>query len=129
MHLQLGEFAQTKRLRVIRGEIIDFIASMIPGDDPNEVLQFRMTPGQELTVPKGWAHGFATLQPDTIVQYVIDEPYEPTIEQSIHWKSWRPIRKVLNELTSLQISPKDQIAPELIEVYQKISETYKHLTQ
>jgi dTDP-4-dehydrorhamnose 3,5-epimerase len=36
-------------------------------------------------VPAGFAHGFLTLEPDTIVQYQVDNPYVPDHDHGVRW--------------------------------------------
>jgi dTDP-4-dehydrorhamnose 3,5-epimerase len=65
-------------------------------------------------VPKGYAHGFLTLQSGTIVNYLVDEPYSPSDEQCIKWDSVEDVREVITKLMSgftfkMKISDKDTI--------------------
>ena len=41
---------------------------------------------QQLYVPKGFAHGFATLEPDTVVAYKVDASYAPHCDAGLHWQ-------------------------------------------
>jgi dTDP-4-dehydrorhamnose 3,5-epimerase len=41
--------------------------------------------GNQILVPAGFAHGFLTLEPDTIVQYQVDNPYAPAQDRGIRW--------------------------------------------
>ena len=66
----------------------------------------------QLFVPKGFAHGFVTLEPNTIVHYKVDAPYDPSSEGGIHWDDrglaipW-PLRD------AVKVSDKDDCLPGL----------------
>ena len=47
-------------------------------------------------VPKGYAHGFLTLTPNTIVNYLIDEEYSPENEISILWSSIPDVKSTID---------------------------------
>jgi dTDP-4-dehydrorhamnose 3,5-epimerase-like enzyme len=67
-----------------------------------------MVPNLELFVPKGFAHGFITTEPNTIVQYLVDNDYSPESEGSIYWKEVDELRVLLGEYESdMTISEKD----------------------
>ena len=118
LHFQIGEHAQTKLIKVISGEIIDFVVDIRP-TSPNylKVNKFKMKDGDELLVPKGFAHGFITLGFNVIVQYLVDNHYSPENEGSIFWKEFP---EVLDEVlkhtkeTSLIISDKDLVTKNFI---------------
>jgi dTDP-4-dehydrorhamnose 3,5-epimerase len=87
LHFQVGEFAQAKLVKVITGCIIDFIVDIRPeSDDYMKVYEFLVNPGEELYVPRGYAHGFLTIEENTVVQYLVDNVYSPENEGSIYWK-------------------------------------------
>jgi len=92
MHYQLAPKAETKLVRCIRGALWDVILDLRP-DSPSFGQHF----GAELSadnrrmmyVPKGFAHGFITLQDDTEAFYFVDEPYAPEVERGIRWNDPR----------------------------------------
>jgi len=80
MHFQLPPHDETKLVRCLAGAIYDVIVDLRPGS-PTLGQSF----GAELSaqnrrmmyVPKGFAHGFLTLAPNTEILYFIDEFYAP----------------------------------------------------
>jgi len=88
MHYQLAPKAETKVVRCIRGSLYD-VALDMRADSPT----FGKSYGAELTaenrrmlyVPKGFAHGFITLAPDTEALYLVDEFYSPENERGVRW--------------------------------------------
>lgn len=88
LHYQLNPKAQTKLIRVISGAIYDVIVD-IRIDSPT----FGQWQGfilseynkRQLLVPKGFAHGFCTLVPNTQVLYKVDEYYSPEHDRGIAW--------------------------------------------
>jgi len=87
LHFQIGGYEQSKLIKVITGIIVDFIVD-IRKDSPNylKVYEYVLNPGEELYVPRGFAHGFLTIEENTVVQYLVDNIYSPENEGSIHWK-------------------------------------------
>lgn len=87
LHFQVGEFAQAKLVKVITGRIIDFVVD-IRQDSPEymKLHTFDMKGGDELIVPRGYAHGFVTMGYDTIVQYLVDNVYSPENEGILSYK-------------------------------------------
>jgi dTDP-4-dehydrorhamnose 3,5-epimerase-like enzyme len=71
-----------------------------------------MNEGDVLYVPHGYAHGFLTLQSQTIVNYLVDEEYSSDHEVSIKWDSVEDVRELITKMTSgftfkLKMSDKD----------------------
>lgn len=118
MHFQVEPHAQTKLVKVINGSIIDMIVDIRP-DSPTymKVFDYHLYPGDELIVPKGFAHGFVTLEDHTVVQYLIDYPYTPEADRSTRWTGIKDIRKIIDNLNigPLMISQKDAEAPFIYE--------------
>jgi dTDP-4-dehydrorhamnose 3,5-epimerase len=88
MHFQTGADVQAKLVRVTKGAAYDVIVDLRK-DSPT----FGKWEGFELTdnnhrmlfVPKGFAHGFCTLEDYTEFQYKCDNFYAPVSEGSIIW--------------------------------------------
>jgi dTDP-4-dehydrorhamnose 3,5-epimerase len=92
MHYQLPPKAETKLVRCIRGALFDVAMDLRPNSPT-----FGKSFGAELTaenrrmmyVPKGFAHGFLTLTPDTEALYFVDEFYSPEHERGVRWNDPR----------------------------------------
>ncbi|MBN4066866.1 dTDP-4-dehydrorhamnose 3,5-epimerase [Simkania negevensis] len=88
MHYQLSPKAETKLVRCIRGSLYDVIIDL-----RSESPTFKQWFGVELNaenrkmlfVPRGFAHGFQTLENDTEAFYLVSEFYAPKFERGIRW--------------------------------------------
>jgi len=88
LHYQLPPFAQDKLVRVVRGAILD-VAVDIRKSSPTFgrwlSLEVSAEKWNQILVPKGFAHGFVTLVPDTEVVYKVTERYAPDHDRSIRF--------------------------------------------
>ncbi|MBZ9727393.1 dTDP-4-dehydrorhamnose 3,5-epimerase [Mesorhizobium sp. CO1-1-11] len=88
LHYQLAPRAQDKLLRVIRGSILDVAVDIRRASKTfgNWVaLEVSAQKGNQILVPKGFAHGFVTLVPDTEVLYKVTDTYSPEHDRSIRF--------------------------------------------
>ena len=99
LHLQRGLHAQTKKVTVIRGKIIDFVVDLRP-ETYGITYQFVLEPGQSVFVPNYFAHGFLTLKSGTIVNYLVDKDYNKESEVSIKWDSVPDIKETITKYMS-----------------------------
>lgn len=79
MHYQIDPHAESKLVRCSRGAIFDVIVDM-RASSPTLGRWFSMELSHEnlkmMYVPKGFAHGFQSLRPDTEVSYQMSDAYE-----------------------------------------------------
>jgi dTDP-4-dehydrorhamnose 3,5-epimerase len=109
MHYQRAPKAETKLVRCIRGSLYDVILDLRQ-DSPT----FGRSFGAELSadnrrmmyVPKGFAHGFITLEDDTETFYFVDEFYAPESERCVRWND--PRFAIEWPLAPVVISDKDR---------------------
>ncbi|WP_214473506.1 dTDP-4-dehydrorhamnose 3,5-epimerase [Mesorhizobium sp. dw_380] len=88
LHYQLAPRAQDKLLRVIRGGILDIAVDIRRGSKTFGkwvALEVSAQKGNQILVPKGFAHGFVTLVPDTEVLYKVTDTYSPEHDRSIRF--------------------------------------------
>ena len=101
LHFQKNEYAQAKLIKVISGKILDFVVDLrMVSDDYNKVFFFEMNEGDEVYVPRYFAHGFSTLEKDTVVQYLVDNDYSPENEGVKVWTDYPEIENKIKELDS-----------------------------
>jgi dTDP-4-dehydrorhamnose 3,5-epimerase len=101
LHYQSEETAQAKLIKVINGRILDFVVDLrVPLRSYNNCQFFEMKGGDELIVPRGFAHGFITLEENTVVQYLVDNDYNPNTEGSLLWSSFPEIKNETLRLDS-----------------------------
>lgn len=92
MHFQVTSAAEVKVVRCLRGAIYDVIL-----DIRNDSSTFGRWFAHELTAenrsmmycPRGFAHGFMTLVPDSEILYMVSSKYSPENERGIRWNDPR----------------------------------------
>ncbi len=113
MHYQLPPHAETKIVRCIRGALWDAIIDLRE-ESPTFGQHFHIELSAEnrrmLYVPKGFAHGFITLEDDTEAFYFVDEFYAPQAERGIRWND--PEFGIPWPLDPVELSDKDQNHPD-----------------
>ena len=86
LHMQKGEFAQAKLVRVVKGSVLD-IAVDVRKDSSTYGKHFSIElsgeNNKQLFVPRGFLHGFITLEDHTIFSYKCDNYYKPEAEDGV----------------------------------------------
>ena len=116
LHYQAPPSAQDKLVRVVAGAVLD-VAVDIRAGSPTfgqwVAVELSADKGNQLLVPKGFAHGFLTLTPDVQVFYKCSDFYAPEADRAIRWDDptldidWGVAPEMLT------LSDKDRAAPYL----------------
>jgi dTDP-4-dehydrorhamnose 3,5-epimerase len=88
LHYQRPPHAQGKLVRVVQGAIRDVAVDVRRGSPSYgqwvaEVLSAEN--GAQLWVPRGFLHGFVTLEPDTVVLYKVDDYYAADCDGAVRF--------------------------------------------
>ncbi|MGZ3866187.1 MAG: dTDP-4-dehydrorhamnose 3,5-epimerase [Bacteroidia bacterium] len=109
MHFQAPPFAQGKLVRVIKGAALDVVVDIRKGS-PTYGKTFSIELNEQnktmLWVPEGFAHGFCTLQDNTIFYYKCTNYYNKASEGSIAWND--PALNIAWNITNPVLSDKDR---------------------
>jgi len=114
MHLQIGDYAQAKLVRVVKGRVLDVCVDLRKSSKTfGEWFSVELTGenNKQLFVPRGFAHGFIALEDNTIFSYKCDNIYNKASERGFVYND-----KTLNidwglEEEDLIISEKDKELP------------------
>jgi dTDP-4-dehydrorhamnose 3,5-epimerase len=88
LHFQTPPHAQAKLVRVLRGAVYDAAVDLRDASPTyGRWCGARLTAegGEQIYVPRGFAHGYCTLEPDTVVAYKVDGYYAPQSEAGLMW--------------------------------------------
>lgn len=114
LHFQKGKYAQAKLVRVIKGKVLDVVVDIRPSSKTfGKHLSVELSGDnkRQLFIPRGFAHGFLTLENNTVFTYKCDNYYNKMSESgiiyndkdlSIDWKT---------ETNSLKLSVRDLKLP------------------
>ena len=115
LHFQRPPRAQAKLVSVVRGRIFDVAIDVRRGSLPpmrhSVSIELSAENGCQIFVPEGFLHGYATLDPDTLVAYKASAPYAPECDGAVLWNDpdlaigWPVSRR------EAVLSPKDAAAP------------------
>ncbi|MGM0239181.1 dTDP-4-dehydrorhamnose 3,5-epimerase [Enterococcus sp. AZ103] len=86
LHFQKGQSAQTKLIRVVTGAVLDVIVDIRKGSPTygkSEGYILSEHNHRQLLVPRGFAHGFATLTPNVNFLYKCDNYYDAAADGGI----------------------------------------------
>jgi dTDP-4-dehydrorhamnose 3,5-epimerase len=118
LHFQTPPFAQSKLVFVQKGRVLDVAIDLrrsSPTFGHHVAVELTADGGEQIFVPVGFAHGFCTLEPDTIVTYKVDNYYAPGHEGGLHWRT--PELEIAWPCAAEEgsLSPKDLVLPDRVE--------------
>jgi dTDP-4-dehydrorhamnose 3,5-epimerase len=117
LHYQAPPFAQGKLVRVMRGSVLDVAVDIRKESPTYGKWESIVLSGQNkwmYWIPPGFAHGFATLEDDTIFFYKCTNVYSKVSEGSILWND--PALNINWGIDHPMISDKDKVSPRFNEV-------------
>ena len=88
LHFQKPPFDQTKLVRCVSGKILDVAVDLrINSKTYGKFFSVELSSenNNQLFVPKGFAHGFQVLSETAIVNYKVDNFYNPKSDSGIIW--------------------------------------------
>ncbi len=113
MHYQLEPHAEVKMVRCIQGSFYDVILDLRP-DSPTFGKSYGAVLSQQnrtmMYVPRGFAHGFLTLEPNSEVFYLVSHPYTAHGERGVRWND--PRFSIRWPETPAVVSKRDQTHPD-----------------
>ncbi|MBD1549738.1 dTDP-4-dehydrorhamnose 3,5-epimerase [Labrenzia aggregata] len=119
LHFQTPPFAQDKLVRVSRGAVFDVIVDIRKGSPTFAKwvgVEISAAKWNQVLVPKGFAHGFVTTEPNTELLYKVTDYYSRECDRSINFNDpeigvdW-PVDR-----SSVILSEKDKTAPLLADI-------------
>ena len=119
LHFQGPPSAQAKLVRAARGAILDVAVDIRKGSPTygrHVAIELSAANWRQLLVPKGFAHGFCTLEPDTEVLYKVDAYYNPAVDFGIAWNDPALGIDWGVDLSSVTLSDKDKKHPCLSDI-------------
>jgi dTDP-4-dehydrorhamnose 3,5-epimerase len=88
LHFQTPPEPQAKLVRVLKGSIFDVAVDLRRGSETYGKWCSAILTGdgaEQLFVPRGFAHGFCTLEENTEVAYKVDGFYAPACDAGLRW--------------------------------------------
>jgi len=88
LHFQTPPEQQAKLVRVLKGSIFDVAVDLRHGSQTYGRWCSATLTGEgaeQVFIPRGFAHGFCTLEPDTEVAYKVDGFYAPACDAGLRW--------------------------------------------
>lgn len=117
LHFQKPPSAQAKLVRVVTGRAFDVAVDLRAGSPTFGrwvAAELTAERGEQIFIPPGFAHGFCTLEDNTIVTYKVDAHYDPAAEAGIAWDdprlaiAWPPVA------TPQHLSERDRVLPSFV---------------
>ena len=120
LHLQTGDYAQSKLITVVKGEVLDVVVDCRKDSETfghHFKLKLSDRNKKSIFIPKGMAHGFLTLSEEAVFTYKCDDYYYPASESGILYSDSALDIDWEYPKDELILSKKDKNLPTLKELY------------
>ena len=90
LHYQVGNFQQSKLIRVLKGEIFDVVVDLRLNSETFKQwfgINLSESNFKQLWIPRGFAHGFLCLSKKCQILYKVDNYYSKEHEKGISYKN------------------------------------------
>ncbi|WP_407401838.1 dTDP-4-dehydrorhamnose 3,5-epimerase [Chryseobacterium sp.] len=87
LHMQAGEHAQAKLVRVVEGAVIDVAVDVRPGSETygqSVAVELSADNKRQLFIPRGFLHGFSVISDKATFFYKCDNGYNKASEDGVH---------------------------------------------
>ena len=120
LHFQTPPFEQGKLVRVIKGAVMDIAVDIRTNSKTyGKVYSILLSEEnkKQLWIPPGFAHGFETLEDNTVFSYKCTALYNKSAEGSIYWNDpslaikWQTQSPIISEKDTIQNNFKDFKSP------------------
>ena len=119
LHFQSGPHAQGKLVRCTAGALFDVAVDIRQGSPTYGLwVAETLTPenGKQLWLPPGFAHGFCSIEPDTVICYKVTDYYSVECDKGLRWDD-PAIGIVWPDIADPEtLSAKDRQQPMLVEL-------------
>jgi dTDP-4-dehydrorhamnose 3,5-epimerase len=88
MHFQTSPYEEARLVRCTMGTVYDVILDLRSGSSTYKqwlAIELSADNRRMVYVPRGFAHGFLTLENDTEIFYQMSEFYHPEAAQGVRW--------------------------------------------
>jgi dTDP-4-dehydrorhamnose 3,5-epimerase len=119
LHFQTAPHAQGKLVRCTAGALFDVAVDIRRGSPTygqwvGEVLTPRN--GHQLWVPPGFAHGFCTIEPNSVICYKVTDYYSAECDKGLAWDDPAIAIRWPDGAEADTLSPKDRVQPRLADL-------------
>ena len=111
MHFQRDQYAQTKLVTVLQGSIMDYFVDLrkeSPTYLDHGSIELSEQNSSMIFIPKGFAHGYISLENKSIISYKLGSRYQPKHEVTLLWSD-HDIGIKWPQTENLHISEKDTL--------------------
>lgn len=120
-HFQIPPFSEDKMIRCVKGRVFDYAIDIRSGSKTflkYEMVELSEYNHQMIFIPKGFAHGFITSEPETVLLYYHTQSYQPGFECGISFQD--PLINIQLPEKITIISGRDKSLPYLSEDFKGI---------
>ena len=89
MYFQEGEHAQAKLVSCLRGSIFNVAVDLRPGEIFGHAYSAVLSSEnrKQMLIPKGFAHGYLTLEDDTLMLWCVDNDFCSEAAKAVYYDS------------------------------------------